>query len=81
MHALLWAKRQTQSTLARNLGITATTLSKKLRGSVPITVDELAQVAASLDVEVGELLGVTPLDPGACVEAPPARSHDERVGR
>ena len=67
VHALLWAKRTTQATLARELGITATTLSKKLRGAVPITVDELARIAELLGVEVGELLGEEPVDPAACV--------------
>ena len=72
MHALLWARRQTQATLARDLGITATTLSKKLRGVVPITVDELARVAAFLEVDVVELLGEAPLDPGLVVAGPRA---------
>lgn len=72
VHAILWAKRETQARLAARLGITATTLSKKLRGTVPLTVDELVRVATILDVPVGQLLDPdTPLDPAACLTGTP----------
>lgn len=63
--------------LASHLGITATTLSKKLRGTVPLTVDELVLVGELLEVSPSSLLGEgEPLDPAEVVR----RVHAELAG-
>lgn len=73
IHAILWSRRQTQASLAGELGITATTLSKKLRGTVPLTIDELVRVASFLGVSAAELLDPDEAnDPGAVLARGPA---------
>lgn len=52
-----------QTALAEQLGITQTAVSTRLRGKVAFNVDELAAVAAALDVPIGALLAEEPATP------------------
>lgn len=56
IHALIWERRLKQGSIAQAVGIGSSTFSKKLRGEVPITVDELMTIAGVLGVDPGELL-------------------------
>lgn len=56
IHSLMWKHRLTQVTLAPALGITQSTLSKKLRGTVPWTAAEVHAAADRLDVGIGDLM-------------------------
>jgi transcriptional regulator with XRE-family HTH domain len=54
--AELGRQHQTQRDLARALGWTEIKLSRRLRGTVPWTLDEVEQVASVLDVPRSQLL-------------------------
>lgn len=56
LNQLLWERRLTKGRAAQALGISPSTFSKKIRGQVPITVDELMTLARLLEVEPGQLL-------------------------
>lgn len=51
--------RTTQTTIARTLGITQQSVSRRLTGEVAFDVDELHAVADLLGVPVADLLGGT----------------------
>ena len=52
------ARRQlTQRNLASHLGISATSLSFRMKGKTPWSIVELAQVADWLDISLAQLLG------------------------
>jgi len=53
----MFRQRVTQSDLADALGVSQATVSRKLHGTVAMTVDELAIIAGALGVDVVELLG------------------------
>lgn len=59
VHNLLWDKRIPQKSLAEHLGISESTLSKKLRGDRPWTIEELLTAAKFLDAPIGDLLPTT----------------------
>ncbi|WP_256251081.1 helix-turn-helix domain-containing protein [Mycobacterium malmoense] len=46
----------TQTSLAKEIGWTQQSLSRRLSGHVPFTVSELERIAAALDVNVSELI-------------------------
>lgn len=56
IHTVMWRERVSQADLASVIGVSQSTLSKKLRGKVPITVGELVAIAEALGVEPGDLL-------------------------
>lgn len=56
IHGLIWSRRMVQGTVAKAVGVSPSTFSKKLRGEVPITVDELMRIAGVLGVDPGDLL-------------------------
>jgi transcriptional regulator with XRE-family HTH domain len=56
IHHAMWDRRVTQLALARELGIQQSTLSKKLRGERPWSVDELIKVADALHMDARDLL-------------------------
>jgi len=56
LHMVMWERRIRQTDLAARVGMSQSTLSKKLRGEVPITVDELVQLAHAVGVSVCALL-------------------------
>ena len=60
---LLLQKGKQQSALATAMGITPASLSRKLTGHRPISVDELSAFAEFLDVPAGLLME----DPGSLV--------------
>lgn len=53
---MMWQRRIRQAELGTRVGIGQSTLSKKLRGEVPMTVDELVKIAGVLQVNPGDLL-------------------------
>jgi DNA-binding Xre family transcriptional regulator len=62
IHQLMWRKRVTQQDAGRAIGVTQATMSRKIRGAVPITAVELMKIARLLDVEPGDLLTLPRLD-------------------
>ncbi len=50
-------ERVNQTQMARLLGISQSNFSKRLRGSVPFPVSELAIIASYFGITLGELLG------------------------
>lgn len=60
INQLLWERRITKLAGADAMGVSGSTFSKKLRGTVPITVDELVRVAGLLRVSPGDLLPDAP---------------------
>ncbi|WP_127480802.1 helix-turn-helix domain-containing protein [Nocardioides pantholopis] len=56
INALLWTKRVTQRQVAAALGIAQGGVSRRLRGSTPLTVGELFVIAGLLDVDVVDLV-------------------------
>ncbi len=59
IHQLMWLRKIPQTRVAAVVGINQTTLSRKLRGRVSITIEELMTIARFLDVEPGDLLPPT----------------------
>lgn len=55
-HTLMFRRRLTQVAVAPLMGTSQANLSRKLRGEVVWTVEDLVRIAAVLDVEPGELL-------------------------
>jgi len=56
IHMAMWERRIRQADLAARVGMSQSTLSKKLRGEVPMTVDELVTIAHALGIPACELL-------------------------
>jgi transcriptional regulator with XRE-family HTH domain len=52
----MWRKRISQQTAAEAIGLSQQSLSKKIRGVQPMSVDELMRLARLLGVEAVELL-------------------------
>lgn len=65
VHQVMWRNRVSQVQLADKLGMVQSTLSRKLRGQRPWTLDELLSAAAYLEVPVTDLLPLAgPDEPG-----------------
>lgn len=56
IRAELARQRQTQGWLADELGMSRTTLYRRLAGKTPYAVDDLFDIANALNVELGTLL-------------------------
>jgi transcriptional regulator with XRE-family HTH domain len=56
IHTIMWRRRMSQAALAESIGITQSTLSKKLRGTVPMSVFELVSISVVLGVPADSLL-------------------------
>jgi transcriptional regulator with XRE-family HTH domain len=56
LHLRMWQRGITQERLARRLGVTQATVSRKIKGRAPWTLTELYEAAAALGVEPGDLL-------------------------
>lgn len=56
VHSLMWRKRISQQALAKALGTTQSSVSKKVHGARPFTLDELMTTATVLGVKPSELL-------------------------
>jgi len=56
IHQLCWRRGMTQAQLAKALGVTQATISRKLHGRQPLTVAELLTIAGALGVDAGQLL-------------------------
>jgi transcriptional regulator with XRE-family HTH domain len=56
---LLWRKRAGQKALAREIGVTPSVLSKKLRGESGWSATQIAITAQFLDVDPGRLFQAT----------------------
>lgn len=56
IRAAMARKRVTQVALAGLIDMPVHSLARRLKSETPITVDELAAIAAALDVPVGDLL-------------------------
>lgn len=61
VHDLLWQRRMRQRPLANAIGLSASVLSKKLRGESEWSATQVAQVAAVLGVSPGALYAETAL--------------------
>lgn len=56
VHQLMWEQRISQTTVADQIGVGQSTVAKKLRGIVAISIDELVIIADLLGEEAGDLL-------------------------
>jgi transcriptional regulator with XRE-family HTH domain len=56
IRAAMARKRVTQTALAALIGMPVYSLARRLSNQAPLTVDELAAIAAALDVPVADLL-------------------------
>lgn len=56
VHHMLWTQGRSQRGLATYLGLNETTLSRKIRGNRPWSVDEVLGAAAYLDCRLADLL-------------------------
>lgn len=65
VRAILAQRRLTRRWLADQVGMPVSTLNRRLTGSQAFTVDELAAVAAALDIATVSLFPAD--DPGAAV--------------
>lgn len=56
IRAELGRQNKTRAALAREMGVTEMWLSRRVNAQTPLTVDDLARVAAALDVTLPHLL-------------------------
>ncbi len=56
LHLMMWQRGITQERLARRLGVTQATVSRKIKGRTPWTLTEVYEAAAALGVTPEELL-------------------------
>lgn len=56
LHLVMWERGITQEWLARELGVTQSTMSRKIKGRAPWTLAEVYKVAAALDLDPHDLL-------------------------
>lgn len=56
IHTTMWKKKLTQTDVADRLGITQSTLSRKIRGYRSIEIGELARIASALGVPITDLI-------------------------
>lgn len=76
--------RMTQTDLAEVLGLTQSVVSKRLRGKIAFSVDELEKVADALGVHPATLLGghdASPPPPHTCGYLDPAFTPRDGLGR
>lgn len=80
VHMLMWDHHVSQTTLAAELGIEQSGLSKKLRGKRPWSLTEVITVARELGTTVAYLVGEAgdPGEPGG--RTPPEPSSDDSGG-
>lgn len=57
VRAWLGRRNLQQKDLAEALGLTQSSVSLRLSGKMPFTLDDLASIASWLDITLGELLG------------------------
>lgn len=61
IHKAMWKAHISQKTMAAVIGVNQSTLSKKLRGHVSVTVPEFLAISAALGIEPSVLLaGLSP---------------------
>lgn len=65
IRAILGRRQLSRSWLAREVGMPVTSMNRRLRGDQPFTVDELAAVAAALELPVIALFQADALVPVA----------------
>lgn len=83
IHALLWRSRLSQATFAKTLGVSQSTMSKKLRGERPWYTGELIATSQALDVTIAYLYGETkeaPTPKGGGHTLPDLDSNQEPAG-
>lgn len=56
VHQVMWRQRITQETVAKALGLNQATISKKVRGRAPFSIDELITISRVLGVKPSEIL-------------------------
>ena len=56
-HLMIWRARQTQTAIARQIGVDPTGFGKKLKGQNGWAVQELVNLASALNTTVGYLVG------------------------
>lgn len=56
LHVTMWRRGISQARLAERMGVTQGTLSRKLRGKSPWTIEEVYQAAAALGADPKDLL-------------------------
>lgn len=56
IHQIMWRERISQARVAETLGLTQSSVSKRLRGATPWTLDELLAIARILNVSPADLL-------------------------
>lgn len=56
IRAELGRQNKTRAALAREMGVTEMWLSRRVNAQTPFTVDDLATIAAALDVPMADLL-------------------------
>lgn len=56
IRAELGRQNKTRAALAREMGVTEMWLSRRVNAQTPFTVDDLATIAAALDVTLADLL-------------------------
>lgn len=65
VRALMGRHQVTQAQLAEVLGVTPSQMSKRLRGVIPVDINEIVMIADYFGVPVGTLFGeLTPTGPG-----------------
>ena len=89
VHQAMWRQRLQQSEVAPALGITQSTLSRKIRGQRTWSVEDLLRVAGALNVDPSDLLpdvpgapAVTSLDVAAdmvCCPLPTMRDYEHHA--
>jgi len=57
VHRIMWRRRLRQVDVAGAVGVSQSALSRKMRGEVDFTIDEVLAAAEYFDVPLGELLG------------------------
>ena len=56
IHLLMWRRKVSASTIARQLGVEPQTISRKLRGERGIGLDDLIAIGRALDEDPADLL-------------------------
>ena len=83
IHVLMWREGITLKAMADRISVDPTGLGKKLKGQRGFAAQELVDLAAELDVTVGELFGETkkaPTPKGGGHTLPDLDSNQEPAG-
>lgn len=78
INAEIGRRRLTRAALANAVGITGPTLSKRLNGQQPMTLDFIEQVCRILDIEASQLFGWSPPDAPVPSGASPRLDSNQR---